>query len=793
MQNPPRHPPHSIEAEMSVLGGMLLDNRKIDDVTDLLEPKDFYTEAHQLLYRVIVELNDQRVPTDFVTLSEHLRKTGELERVGGLSALGALVNDTPSAANLKAYAEIVRERAVMRSLIAAGLDTAELGYRPEGRTVPEMIDEAEQKMLAIRNRTAKTTAQAQTMATLMSAVTQSIEDASKREDPIMGQRSGFVDLDNATTGFYPGDLIIVAGRPSMGKAQPLDAKVLTSGGFIRMGDINVGDQLASIDGDDSVVTGIFKQGVIPQFRITLNDGRSTLCSENHLWRVTYRDWDKPRIIETREVARLLTKKRYKNRIWLDSFSGSFGDEAELPLDPWLLGVLIGDGSLSDNSPRFSSADTEIVERVASSVPDSLEVKHIGAYDYRIVGKDGRTGGKIKNAVQQELIRIGLNGKRSQDKFIPAEYLAANHAQRVELLSGLIDTDGWIEKFGAIRFCTVSKKLADDVQWLVRSLGGSCSVCGKKSTYTYRGEKKNGRDSYVCNIQFPGQCPLRLISRKQKLILKFRRKVRPTIKSVEPAGVAEMQCISVSHPSKLYVTDEFIVTHNTTFALNMGEYAATRENKRVLVFSMEMSAAQLAMRALASQSRVPFTNLRTGRLNDKQWDSVAGMAGVLREAPLLIDEAGALSPMDVRSRARRIHARSPLSLIIVDYIQLMQVPGSKDNRTSEMSEISRNLKALAKELGVPIVVLSQLNRGVENRDNKRPRMADLRESGGIEQDADIILLLYRDEYYNPDSAERGIAEIIISKQRNGPLETVRVRFDGTVNRFSNLATNYGSHQ
>ena len=793
MKNTPKHPPHSIEAEMSVLGGMLLDNRKIDDVTDLLEAKDFYTEAHQLLYRVIVELNDQRVPTDFVTLSEHLRKTGELERVGGLSALGALVNDTPSAANLKAYAEIVRERAVMRSLIAAGLDTAELGYRPEGRTVPEMIDEAEQKMLAIRNRTAKTTAQAQTMATLMSAVTQSIEDASKREDPIMGQRSGFVDLDNATTGFYPGDLIIVAGRPSMGKAQPLDAKVLTSGGFIRMGDINVGDQLASIDGDDSVVTGIFKQGVIPQFRITLNDGRSTLCSENHLWRVTYRDWDKPRIIETREVARLLTKKRYKNRIWLDSFSGSFGDEAELPLDPWLLGILIGDGSLSDNSPRFSSADTEIVERVASSVPDSLEVKHIGAYDYRIVGKDGRTGGKIKNAVQQELIRIGLNGKRSQDKFIPAEYLAANHAQRVELLSGLIDTDGWIEKFGAIRFCTVSKKLADDVQWLVRSLGGSCSVCGKKSTYTYRGEKKNGRDSYVCNIQFPGQCPLRLISRKQKLILKFRRKVRPTIKSVEPAGVAEMQCISVSHPSKLYVTDEFIVTHNTTFALNMGEYAATRENKRVLVFSMEMSAAQLAMRALASQSRVPFTNLRTGRLNDKQWDSVAGMAGVLREAPLLIDEAGALSPMDVRSRARRIHARSPLSLIIVDYIQLMQVPGSKDNRTSEMSEISRNLKALAKELGVPIVVLSQLNRGVENRDNKRPRMADLRESGGIEQDADIILLLYRDEYYNPDSAERGIAEIIISKQRNGPLETVRVRFDGTVNRFSNLATNYGSHQ
>ena len=205
--------------------------------------------------------------------------------------------------------------------------------------------------------------------------------------------------------------------------------------------------------------------------------------------------------------------------------------------------------------------------------------------------------------------------------------------------------------------------------------------------------------------------------------------------------------------------------------------------------MEMPAEQLALRMLSSFARIPMGRLRSGDLDDRDWDRLVSQGGLIREAPLYIDETGALSPLDLRARARRIKARHGLGLIVVDYIQLMQVPGTKENRTNEISEISRSLKALAKELEVPVIALSQLNRGVEQRDNKRPRMADLRESGGIEQDADLVVFIYRDEVYNRESPDAGTAEIIIAKQRNGPLGTVKTAFLGEFTRFDNLAQGF----
>jgi replicative DNA helicase len=225
---------------------------------------------------------------------------------------------------------------------------------------------------------------------------------------------------------------------------------------------------------------------------------------------------------------------------------------------------------------------------------------------------------------------------------------------------------------------------------------------------------------------------------------------------------------------------------TTFAMNVAEYAAVKNKKPVAVFSMEMPGEQLTNRLLSSMGRIDQHRLRTGRLEDDDWPRLTSAVGMLTEVPLFIDDTPALSPTELRARARRLYREhGEMGLIVIDYLQLMQTSGPSDNRASEISEISRSLKALAKELDVPIIALSQLNRSLEQRPNKRPVMSDLRESGAIEQDADLIVFIYRDEVYNEDSPDKGTAEIIIAKQRNGPIGTVRLTFLGKYTRFENF--------
>src|SRR5690606_16841820 len=217
-----------------------------------------------------------------------------------------------------------------------------------------------------------------------------------------------------------------------------------------------------------------------------------------------------------------------------------------------------------------------------------------------------------------------------------------------------------------------------------------------------------------------------------------------------------------------------------------EYAAMQTKQPVAVFSMEMSASQLALRLISSIGRINATRLRTGQLEDEDWSKVTHAIRALKEARIFIDDEPALSPEKLRAKARRIKKQHGLGLVVVDYLQLMAVPGTQENRATEVAEISRQLKALAKELNVPVVALSQLNRSLETRSDKRPMMADLRESGGIEQDADVIAFIYRDEYYNSDSPDKGLAEIIVAKQRNGPTGTIKLKFFGEYTRFDNLS-------
>lgn len=442
-----RTPPHSMEAEQSVLGGLLLDNAAWDKIADVVSADDFYRQNHRLIYQHIARLVEHSRPADVVTVAESLDKSAELADVGGLGYLASLAQNTPSAANIRRYAEIVRERSVMRQLAQVGADIAESAYNPQGRDAAQLLDEAEGKVFKIAESTAKSKQGFLEMPNLLQEVVERIDMLYSRENPdeVTGVATGFVDLDARTSGLQPGDLIIVAGRPSMGK--------------------------------------------------------------------------------------------------------------------------------------------------------------------------------------------------------------------------------------------------------------------------------------------------------------------------------------------------------TAFSMNIAEHVAVEVHKPVAVFSMEMGGTQLVMRMLGSVGRLDQHVLRTGRLGDEDWQKLTFAIGKLSEAPMYIDETPALTALEVRARARRLARQhgGELGLIVIDYLQLMSGSGrSGENRAAELGEISRSLKGLAKELKVPVIALSQLSRSVEQRPNKRPMMSDLRESGAIEQDADIILFMYRDEYYNPDSPDKGLAEAIIGKHRNGPTGTVRLAFVGQYAKFENAA-------
>ncbi len=436
-----RTPPYSLEAEQAVLGGLILDNSAWDQVADKINEDDFHLFNHRLIFRAIGELVDKRQVFDVLTLSDLLRQRSDIENTNILAYLGTLANDIPSVSNIRAYADIVREKSVFRQLVQVGNEIAASGLSPDGKGIENLLDEAEKKIFEITDRSAQSGQGFVNIKSLLKTTVEQIDELYERADHITGVPSGFEEFDEKTAGLQDGDLIIIAGRPSMGK--------------------------------------------------------------------------------------------------------------------------------------------------------------------------------------------------------------------------------------------------------------------------------------------------------------------------------------------------------TSFAMNIVEYAALQMKINVAIFSMEMPGRSLTMRMLSSMGRIDQQRVRTGKLKDEDWPRLTSAVSVLSEANLFIDDSAVLSPTELRARARRLKREHDLSLIVVDYLQLMTIGGTSENRATEISEICRSLKALAKELNVPVVVLSQLNRSLEQRSDKRPVMSDLRESGAIEQDADLIVFIYRDEVYREDSPDQGTAEIIVGKQRNGPIFKTRLTFLGQYTRFENF--------
>ena len=469
---------------------------------------------------------------------------------------------------------------------------------------------------------------------------------------------------------------------------------------------------------------------------------------------------------------------------------------ELPLPPYALGAWLGDGHAA--SARITTADPEIVVYLEA---DGLRVVPSGRLLYSLrlperppvtqrscpdCGKPSSGMAQCQacrnhhGTVQGILRSLGVLG----DKHIPAIYLRASEMQRRSLLAGLLDSDGTVTGGGAVQFCSTSWQLAGDAHELIVSLGYRCSISRKP----VRGRSAASSTAYT--LTFSTTDDVFRLERK-RLAHKERKGPGRTgkrfITAVRPIPSVPVRCVEVDSLEHLYLAGRSMVpTHNSTMGLDIARHAAVKAGVPTVVFSLEMSKTELVQRLMCAECTVDMQRLRTGRMEESDWTRLTRSLGKLADAPLFIDDSPGTTMMEIRAKCRRLKQRHGLGLVVVDYLQLMQPSRRFENRQQEVSEISRSLKLLAKELDVPVIAISQLSRQTEARSDRRPMLSDLRESGALEQDSDVVLFIYRDELYDPESARKGEADFILAKHRNGPTDTVTVTFQGQYSRFAPMA-------
>jgi replicative DNA helicase len=581
-------------------------------------------------------------------------------------------------------------------------------------------------------------------------------------------------------GLRPAELVIIGARPSMGKAQPLDAKVLTDDGWSLMGDLKIGDSLVSIDGAPSVVTGIFPQGEKQVFLVTFTDGRTAECCDEHLWRVYHRKWLEPKILSTKEIKRLMQNPTIHRRMWIETLTGDFGDKSSMPVNPWLLGALLGDGNFTNGTIRFSNTSDQMLGMVRESLPNGVHLVYAGGCDWRIT----RTSSTEKNPLTNAMLSLGLMGARSETKFVPEIYMKADKNTRLSVLRGLMDTDGWVEKCGAVLFSSSSQQLAKDVQELARSLGYWCSIKEKNTGYKKNGEYHPCQTAYVLSISGDETHDLFLFDKKKSRCINKSRPKRVVFLKIEESRKSLCQCISVSHKSHLYITDNYVVTHNTAIAMTIGLEMANEFSIGFL--SMEMSHNEVRDRMTAMLGNVSLSSVkRPNKGQGLQWDRVVEGTNKAQKLNFYVSDQGGLNINQVRSKARNLKRMKGLNVLIIDYIGLMAGLDQKQNRNTQLEEVSRGLKNLAKELDISIVCLAQLNRKSEERPEQMPMMSDLRDCGAIEQDADVIVFIKRPIMANPElgGAWQDYAKLSIAKNRQGRCGYLNLSYTGEQTRFS----------
>jgi replicative DNA helicase len=847
-----RQPPQDLTAEQSVLGGMLLSKDAIADVVEILRPDDFYRPAHQTVYDCILDLYGRGEPADAVTVSAELQRRGELIRLGGAPYLHTLIATVPTAANAAYYAEIVAEKAILRRLVEAGTRIVQLGYHgAEGAEVNDVVDRAQ---AAIYEVTERSTSEDYTpLEELLQPTMDEIDAIASRGGVALGVPTGFADLDAVTNGLHPGQMIVVAARPGLGKALALDTPLPVPTGWTTMGEVAVGDQLLGANGlPTTVVAATEVMYERPCYEIEFSDGTVIVADAEHQWLTADRAARRarqearerggdpkavPAVRTTAEIAatvRCATADRRANHS-VETCSPLQLPERDLPIGPYTLGVWLGDGTSA--SASFTTHDPEIAEYVeedgyrvvaleryqrygirlpepdepepracvvcgASFVPRTSEVRTCGRscggrarYSSPPVPPScpdcGRPSSGFRRCaachadlgtVEAQLRELGVLGA----KHVPEAYLRASERQRRALLAGLMDTDGTVTSTGNLQFCVTSRRLFEGVRELVVSLGYRCSTTTKR----VRGRGEASSTAYI--LDFSTEDEVFRLDRKRKLqkerFAAQAHRGRPWyIVDVRPVPSVPVRCVEVDNAEHLYLAGRSMVpTHNSTLGLDFARSCSVKHGLTSVVFSLEMSKSEIVMRLLSAEARIRLADMRAGRMSDDDWTRMARRMSEISEAPLFIDDSPNLTLMEIRAKARRLKQRNDLKLVILDYLQLMTSGRKVESRQQEVSEFSRQIKLLAKELEVPVVAMSQLNRGPEQRTDKRPQLADLRESGSIEQDADMVILLHRPDAFERDDPRAGEADLILAKHRNGPTNTITVAHQLHYSRFSDLA-------
>lgn len=779
-------PPQAIDLETAVLGALMLEREAMVLVGGIIKPQIMYLDKHRLILEAIISLNNQGNPVDILTVTNELRKQGNLEMAGGAYYITELTSRVSSAANIEYHARIIQEAYMKRCAIQNAHQVLQMAYDDQSDPF-EIVDFQQNKVI-------------EALSDIDNGNTQSFNEIGKKtieeiarkmtQKGMTGVDTGFKQLNEITGGWQKPDLIILAARPAMGKAQPVYSKVLTPTGFRRIGSLEIGDMIMNSQGEVQFVTGVYPQGLKRVYKVNFNDGTFTECCDEHLWLTRTRlerryghDATVKTLREIRETLRVNADQRCNHSV--QYIKPIQFEKKELPFHPYVMGVMLGDYSFRNHS--ITNPEVDIIERVESLLPETMQVNECGGKRdgvYSFVGSS-----KNISPLKEYLRECGLSSLFSYEKFIPKDYLHSSVEDRIYLLQGLVDTDGYVVKGSSscIEYSTTSRKLKDDITFLVRSLGGRCTSAKRKGRYFKDGKHVECKEYYRMNISFTNGIVPVSSEKHLKRYAPPKNNLEKFIVDVEESGIEECVCISVSYRDQLYVTDDFILTHNTAEAIKFA-LASAKSGVPCAFFSLEMSKSQLMTRVFAQETHIAGGNdFARGKIEDYQLQSLINKSEKIINLPAFIDDTAELSIANLRSKAYKLKVQHNIGLIIIDYLQLMTAKGS-GNREQEISAIARGLKKIAKELDIPVIALAQLSRSVETRGgDKRPQLSDLRESGAIEQDADIVMFLYRAEYYGiTEDAEgnstAGIGELIIAKHRNGSLDSVFMKFIGKYTDF-----------
>ena len=712
-----RQPPQDQQAEQSVLGGMMLSKDAIADVLERIRPGDFYKPAHQAVYDAVLELYGRGEPADAVTVAAELERKGELRKVGGAPYLHTLISTVPTAANAGYYAEIVGEKSILRRLVEAGTRIVQYGYAgADGQDVAEVVDRAQAEIYEVTER--RTTEDYVPLEELLQPTLDELDSIASRGGISLGVPTGFHDLDELTNGLHPGQMIIVAARPGVGKALALDTPLPTPTGWTTMGRVAKGDKLLGPDGRPTTVvetTDVMTRR--PCFQVEFDDGAVIVADEQHQWAVEI-DGEQ-RIVTTDEL------QLYGGRANITNTRPLELPYRPLAYGPYTVGALAG----------MAYDDPEIGARIEAEGP-----------------------------VDVMTLMTDLGGR------IPHEYLRGSVSQRRALLAGILDSRARVDDDGWITVPAATNHMSSVVGDLAAGLG-----------YSFR----RASSGWV-RLNTPDE--VFTVFDKAQRHKELRGSVRSRrVVSVRAIPSVPVRCVEVDNVSHLYLAGEAMIpTHNSTLAMDWLRSASIHNGLTSAMFSLEMSKTEIVMRLLSAEAKVKLGDMRSGKMSDDDWSRLARRMGEITDAPLFIDDSPNLTMMEIRAKARRLKQKHDLKLVVIDYMQLMTSGKKVESRQQEVSEFSRSIKLLAKELEVPVVAISQLNRGPEQRTDKRPQVSDLRESGSLEQDADMVILLHRPDSIERDDPRAGEADIIVGKHRNGPTATITVAHQLHLSRFVDMA-------